>query len=238
MRVIDRIERRLVDRLLSAQAHRDLVALAVDETRTWKEIQRAIDLAGDPTALTGGYAGLEVTPPAKDQATVTGSATEQAMWPVTLSPIPVTPQSPKLYRLFASGTSTTAAARRHVHAGRADRQREHESAVRCGVRRNLTPVASATAAQWRCFGVVFVRQSGTTGIAVGTFEFNHSGTVGGGGPVSATGNAIYGGISASTDFTLTTNGLWMGVTHATSTTNTWVPQLVDLGLLELEPLRR
>jgi hypothetical protein len=45
MRVIDRIERRLVDRLLSAQAHRDLVALAVDETRTWKQIQRAIELA-------------------------------------------------------------------------------------------------------------------------------------------------------------------------------------------------
>jgi hypothetical protein len=94
----------------------------------------------------------------------------------------------------------------------------------CGVGR-LTPVNSATAAQWRLFGVVFVAQSAPTGTGVGTFEMNHSGTIGGGGPVSATGNAIFGGILASTDFTLSTNGLWIGVTHATSTTNTWVPQL-------------
>jgi hypothetical protein len=225
MRVIDRIERRLAGRLLGAQAHRDLVALAVDETRTWKEIQRAIDLAGDPTALTGGYAGLEVTPPIKDQATVTGSSTEQALFPVTLTPIPVTPQSPKLYRLFASGTSTTAATPgTYTMAGRIGNA--NTSPLFGAVSGNLTPVASATAAQWRLFAVVFIRQSGTAGTAVGTFEMNHSGTVGGGGPVSATGNAIFGGISASTDFTLTTNGLWVGVTHATSTTNTWVPQLV------------
>jgi hypothetical protein len=200
----------------------------VDETRNWKQIQRDIELSGDPTALTGGYAGLEVTPPAKDQSTVTGSATEQALWPVTLSPIPVTPQSPKLYRLFASGTSTTAATPgTYTLAARVGNA--NTSPLFGAVSGALTPVASATAAQWRCFGLVFVRQSSTTGIAVGTFEFNHSGTVGGGGPVSATGNAVYGGISASTDYTLTTNGLWMGVTHATSTTNTWVPQLVAWG---------
>jgi hypothetical protein len=73
MRVIDRIERRLADRLLSAQAHRDLVAQAIDETRTWKQIQRAIDIGGDPTALAGGYAGLELTPQPKDFSTITGS---------------------------------------------------------------------------------------------------------------------------------------------------------------------
>jgi hypothetical protein len=52
----------------------------------------------------------------------------------------------------------------------------------------------------------------------------------GGGPVSATGNAILGGNSATIDFTtLASAGLWMGVTHATSTTNTWVPQFVGWG---------
>jgi hypothetical protein len=76
---------------------------------------------------------------------------------------------------------------------------------------------------------LFIRQAGTAGTGVASIEFNHSGTVGGGGPVSATGNAIFGGILAATDFTLTTNGLWIGVTHATSTTNTWVPQFVGWG---------
>jgi hypothetical protein len=67
-------------------------------------------MAGDPTALNGLYAGLEQVPSIKDLATVTGSATEQAIFPVANALVPVTPQAPKLYRLFASGTSTTAAA--------------------------------------------------------------------------------------------------------------------------------
>jgi hypothetical protein len=37
---------------VNAGAHEDLVAQAVDESRTWKQIQRDIELGGDPTALT------------------------------------------------------------------------------------------------------------------------------------------------------------------------------------------
>jgi hypothetical protein len=228
MTLIDRWEQQAVDLGRLVKSHEDLIAQAVDETRTWKQIQNDIQLSGDPTALLGVYSGLELMPSIKDLATVTGSATEQAIWPVTNSPFPVTPQSPKLYRLFVSGTSTTAAAAGTytLSARIGNANTSPLFGVASGA---LTPVNSATAAQWRCFGIVFVRQSGTAGTAVGSFEFNHSGTVGGGGPVSATGNAVYGGISAAVDFTLTTNGMWMGVIHATSTTNTWVPQFVGWG---------
>jgi hypothetical protein len=227
--LLDRFERHAtILPLRRAGAHEDLVAQAVDEKRTWREIQRDIELAGDPTALTGGIAGLDLVPSIKDLATVTGSATEQALWPIANTPIDQNPRAPVLHRVFASGTSTTAAA-----AG------TYTLALRLGnantsplfgaVSGALTPVNSATAAQWRCFGFVFIRGGDTTGTAVGSFEFNHSGTVGGGGPVSATGNAIFGGVSATVDFSAATNGIWVGVTHATSTTNTWVPQFVGKG---------
>ena len=228
MTLIDRWEQQAIDLGKRVKAHTDLIAQAVDETRTWKRIEHDIAMGGNPTNLLGVYAGLELVPSIKDLATVTGSATEQAIYPVANAPIPVTPQSPKLYRLFASGTSTTAATPgTYTMAARIGNA--NTSPLFGAVSGALTPVASATAAQWRMFGVVFIRQSGTAGTAVGTFEMNHSGTIGGGGPVSATGNAIFGGISAATDFTLTTNGMWIGVTHATSTTNTWVPQLVVWG---------
>jgi hypothetical protein len=228
--ILDRYERQAyILPLRGAGAREDLIAQAVDESRRpWGEIHEAILAAGDPTALIGGIAGLDLTPSIKDLATVTGSATEQAMWPIANTPIDGSPRSPVLHRVFASGTSTTAAA-----AG------TYTLALRLGnantsplfgaVSGALTPVNSATAAQWRCFGFVFLRGGDTTGTAVGSFEFNHSGTVGGGGPVSATGNAIFGGVSATVDFSLTTNGIWVGVTHATSTTNTWVPQFVGKG---------
>lgn len=227
--ILDRYEREAtILPLRNAKAREDLIAQAVDENRTWKQIQRDIEMGGDPTALLGVYAGLEQTPSIKDLATVTGSATEQALFPVTNAAVPVTPQSPKLYRLFASGTSTTAAAP-GTYTMSARLGNANSSPLFGIASGNLTPVASATAAQWRLFAVVFIRQSGTAGTGVGSFEMNHSGTIGGGGPVSATGNAIFGGLLAATDFTLTTNGLWVGVTHATSTTNTWVPQLVAWG---------
>jgi hypothetical protein len=98
-----------------------------------------------------------------------------------------------LYRVFASGRPRRRRRRARTRS-RSDRQREHVAAVRA-VSGALTPVNSATAAQWRCFGFVYIRGGDTTGTAVGSFEFNHSGTTGGGGPVSATGNAIFGGVS-------------------------------------------
>jgi hypothetical protein len=215
--------------LRSAGAREDLIALAVDEARTWKQIDRAIAEGGDPTMLAGGYAGLELTPQPKDFATITGSATEQALWPVASTAVPANPGRSILYRLFAWGTSTTAATP-GTYTLAARLGTANTSPLFGAVSGNLTPVASATAAHWRCFGLVYLRAAVVSGAATGSFEFNHSGTVGGGGPVSATGNAILGGNSATIDFTtLASAGLWMGVTHATSTTNTWVPQFVGWG---------
>jgi hypothetical protein len=227
--VLDRYERQAyILPLRDRDAHEDLVAQAVDEARTWREINRALLESGDPTMLVGGIAGLDLVPDIKDQATVTGSATEQALWPVAQTAVEAKPRSPVLHRVFAGGTSTTAATpgtyTLALRLGNAN-----TSPLFGAVSGALTPVASATAAHWRCFGVVFIRGGDTTGTAWGSFEFNHSGTTGGGGPVSATGNAIFGGVSATVDFSLTTNGIWVGVTHATSTTNTWVPQFVGKG---------
>jgi hypothetical protein len=228
--ILDRYERQAtILPLRSAGAREDLIALAVDEARTWKQIDRAIAEGGDPTMLAGGYAGLELTPQPKDFATITGSATEQALWPVASTAVPANPGRSILYRLFAWGTSTTAATP-GTYTLAARLGTANTSPLFGAVSGNLTPVASATAAHWRCFGLVYLRAAVVSGAATGSFEFNHSGTVGGGGPVSATGNAILGGNSATIDFTtLASAGLWMGVTHATSTTNTWVPQFVGWG---------
>jgi hypothetical protein len=227
--VLDRYERQAtILPMRRLRAPEDLVAAAVDEKRTWKQIDQAIREGGDPTALAGGIAGLELTPPIANETLVTGTATEQAIFPTARTAIAATPRAPVLYRLFAAGTSTTAATpgtyTLSARVGTAN------TAPLIGATSGaLTPVASATAAHWRCFGIFYIRGADTTGTAFGSFEMNHSGTTGGGGPVSATGNAVFGGISAAVDFTLTTNALWMGVTHATSTTNTWVPQFVGWG---------
>jgi hypothetical protein len=110
MTAIDRYEQQAtILPLRNAGAHEDLVAQAVDEKRTWREIQRDIDLAGDPTNLTGGIAGLELTPPTVNETLVTGGATELAIFPTARTPIVQYPRGPVLYRLFAAGTSTTAA---------------------------------------------------------------------------------------------------------------------------------
>jgi hypothetical protein len=152
MSLIDRYERQAtILPLRGAGAHEDLVAQAVDEKRTWKQIQNDIALTGDPTALNGLYAGLEQVPSIKDLATVTGSATEQAIFPVANALFPVTPQSPKLYRLFASGTSTTAATP-GTYTMAARLGNANTSPLFGIASGNLTPVASATAAQWRLFG--------------------------------------------------------------------------------------
>jgi hypothetical protein len=213
----------------SAGIPEDLLARLLDEQRTWKQINAAIAEGGDPTMLLGGVAGLEVTPSTKNETLVTGGATELALFPSTSCAFAKdVPGSPKLFRLMASGTSTTAATPGTYTL--IPRIGNSNTGIAMGlVTGNITPVASATAAQWKLLGWCFVRSGSNAGIAQGSFEFNHSGTVGGGGPVSATGNAIFGGVSAAIDFTLTTNGLWMGVTHATSTTNTWTAQFVGWG---------
>jgi hypothetical protein len=226
--VLDRYERQAtILPMRRLRAPEDLVAAAVDEKRTWKQIDQAIREGGDPTALAGGIAGLELTPPIANETLVTGTATEQAIFPTARTAIAATPRAPVLYRLFAAGTSTTAATpgtyTLSARVGTAN------TAPLIGATSGaLTPVASATAAHWRCFGIFYIRGADTTGTAFGSMEMNHSGTTGGGGPVSATGNAVFGGVSAAVDFSAAT-ALWIGATHATSTTNTWTAQFVGWG---------
>jgi hypothetical protein len=182
--VLDRYERQAtILPMRRLRAPEDFVAAAVDEKRTWKQIERAIREGGDPTALAGGIAGLELTPPIANETLVTGTATEQAIFPTARTAIAATPRAPVLYRLFAAGTSTTAAT-----------PGTYTLSGRVGTA-NTAPLIGAT---------------------------------GGGGPVSATGNAIFGGVSAAVDFSAA-SALWIGVTHATSTTNTWTAQFVGWG---------
>jgi hypothetical protein len=229
MSLLDRYERQAtILPMRRLRAPEDLVAAAVDEKRTWKQIEQAIREGGDPTALVGGIAGLELTPNIANETLVTGGATELALFPTARTPIPAAPRAPVLFRLFAAGTSTTAATP-GTYTMSARTGTTNAAVVLGATSGALTPVASATAAHWRCFGILYIRGGDTTGTAFGSFEMNHSGTTGGGGPVSATGNAIFGGVSASAvDFSAAT-ALWMGVTHATSTTNTWTAQFVGWG---------
>ena len=195
----------------------------------WKPKMDRLKQQG-PTAIAGGLFGLVGNPVTVTQATVTGGATELAMIPTTLFPIEQNVQSGKLYVMYASGTSTTAAtpgtytfAARIGSAGVAI----VTSPLFGAVSGAFTPIASATAAQWQMQGFVLIRGSGTANTAVGSFQWSHSATVGGGGPSSVSSAGTVGGISASFDSTATAgSSLWIGVTHATSTTNTWVPQFV------------
>jgi hypothetical protein len=228
MSLLDRYERQAtILPLRAAGAREDLVARAVDDGRTWREIDQAIREGGDPMALVGGIAGLELTPPIVNETLVTGTATEQAIWPTARTAIAAAPRAPVMYVVWASGTSTTAATpgtyTLSARVGTAN------TAPLIGATSGaLTPVASATAAQWTCHGWVYVRGGDTTGTAQSSLTFLHSATTGGGGPVTATGNAVVGGISAAVDFSAA-SALWLGVTHATSTTNTWTAQFVGWG---------
>ena len=180
-----------------------------------------------PTNIAGGLFGLVANPITANAATVTGGATELVMIPTTLFPVEQNVQSGKLYLLYASGTSTTAATPgTYTLAARIGPAPTNASPLFGAVSGSFTPIASATAAQWQMQGFVLIRGSGTANTAVGTFEWTHSATIGGGGPSSVSSAGPVGGISASFDSTGTTCALWIGVTHATSTTNTWVPQFV------------
>jgi hypothetical protein len=178
------------------------------------------------TMIAGGLYGLVRNPQGINQATITGSATEQAIIPIAQTPIEQDVPSSKLYLLVASGTSTTAAsAGTYTLAQRIGPAPTNASPLFGAVSGAFTPANSETASQWQTQGFVLIRgPSSTANIAVGSFEWSHSATLAGGGPSTAAG--VVGGISASFDSTLTTTALWFGVTHATSTTNTWVPQMV------------
>ena len=148
--------------------------------------------------------------------------------PTALMPIQQKAQGGQMYILYASGTSTTAATPgTYTFAGRIGPSPTNATTAIFGATSGaFTPVASATAAQWNLNGWVLCRGGGSASNAVGSFDWMHSGTVGGGGPGLATSTGTFGGITAATyDGTGAAVSTWIGVTHATSTTNTWVPQL-------------
>lgn len=198
----------------------------------WKPQMARIAREG-PTAIAGGLAGLEKTPTVVNAATVTGSATEQLLLQVPaggngLMPIRQDAGASVMYQLFAGGTSTTAAAPgTYTFSARIGPAPTNASpafgVVPSGA---FTPTASETAAPWNLLGFVLIRGGGTSNTAVGIFNWSHSGTTTTGGPALATSDGVFGGISAAYDGTGTTCALWIGVTHATSTTNTWIPQAV------------
>jgi hypothetical protein len=214
--------------LRSRERLADVMELAAVEVRRWNRIDRALREDGVPTAIGGPFSGLELTPAIANAAQVTINATEALLWPgAANTPIPANPQVPKLYQLFASGTSTTAATPGTFTL--APRLGTLITSPLVGIATGaITPVASATAAQWSLSGWLYVRTGGATAIAQGSFEFNMSATIGGGGPASATSNAVFGGISASFDSTVA-SALVFGAIATTSTTNTFTPQFIGWG---------
>ena len=205
----------------------DLRALdsLLQKERTTAERMSALAAQGVPVGIAGGLMGLVANPVTVNQATVTGGATELALIPTALYPVEQNVQSGKAYLQVAFGTSTTAATPgTYTFISRIGPAPTNASPAFGSVSGNFTPTASETAAPWYMLGFVVIRGSGTANTAAGGWFFSHSGTTGAGGPSLATSTGTFGGISASFDSTGSTCALWIGVTHATSTTNTWVPQ--------------
>lgn len=235
---MERLARRLKFRNVVASHEHDNPSLS-DDFRfltslagAWKPWMHRLEQNG-PTALGGGLMGLESGqgPYVGVYATVTGGATELNMIAVTGAtapsqfPIAANVQGGKVFFMYASGTSTTAATPgTYTLAMRAGPAPTNASPLFGAVSGAFTPVASATAAQWQLLGFVMVKNGGAAAVAIGSWLWLHSATVGGGGPTSVSSAGVIGGTSASFDSTGATAQVWVGATHATSTTNTWVPQ--------------
>jgi hypothetical protein len=233
---MERIARRLEFRDALARHDHDNPSLADDFAfltelgGAWKPKMRDLARQG-PTAVAGGLAGLELNPTVVDAATVTGSATEQTLIPTALMPVRQNVPSGTLFKLFAGGKSTTAATPgTYTFSARIGPAPTNASpafgVVPSGA---FTPTASITAGPWWLWGMVLTRGAGSSNTAVGFFNWSHSGTTTTGGPALATSDGVFGGVSAAFDSTGATCALWIGVTHATSTTNTWIPNAVAWG---------
>lgn len=189
-----------------------------------------------PTNVSGGLMGAVLNPITVNQATITGSATEQALILPALTPITSNVQSGTTYVLLASGTSTTAATpgTYTLTARLGSPAVVGSTAILGAVSGPFTPLASGTALPWSLIGFITIRAGGSACNAAGAFVFNHAGNiVGAGGPdassitvANTSSNGIIGGATAATwDSTVAAgSSLWVGVTHATSTTNTWIQQ--------------
>lgn len=211
---------------------RDVADLStlLQKERTSKQRMSDIAASGVPMGIAGGLRGMPFNPVTVNQTTVTGSATEQALIPTALMLVDQNVQSGKVYYLWASGTSTTAATPgTYTLAVRIGPSPTNASPLFGAVSSAFTPLASMTAAPWFIHGYVVIRGSGTANTAACGFSWAQTSvsSASAGGPTSVSSAGNLGGVSASFDSTGGAGcALWVGVTHATSTTNTWIPQLV------------
>jgi hypothetical protein len=208
----------------------DIEELAFLEASTWKQKGAEISASGAPTALTGGIAGLELTPNVATLATATITGTEAALWPTaTWTPIAANPQAPKAYKLMAFGTATTAATPGTVLFNARFGQLVTSPLI--GVSTTAAQTASQTATPWIMRGEIVVRAGGgaTTGLVVAHFNYKQGTAVSGGSLSLSAMEQVFGtttgAVSVVTDGSVAA-GLWMGAIAVTSTTNTFIPQAV------------
>jgi hypothetical protein len=195
--------------------------------RPWKMVNGMIEQSGAPTALAGGFAGLELTPNVLTPPTITMGATELSLWSVpTFTPIAANPQQPKAYMLRSWGYCTTAATPGSILFNA--RLGQLVTSPLLGASVTAAQTASQTTANFRLEGDVILRTGGgaTTGTATGQFRYSQSTAVTGAGPELAACSQIIGNGSTVTSYesdAALANGLWIGGIATTSTTNTYIP---------------
>lgn len=236
MSILDRYERQATilrktgGAITDYDVRRDIQLIGGEPVDNWKAVQRRIAESGDPTMLSGGYAGAEVTPPPGDLATVTTTGTEAALWPTaTWSPIAANPQCPKAYMLYAFGVATTAATQgSNLFQARFG---QIVTSPSIGVTPTSIPTASETATPWMIMGRIVIQKGGTatSGLVVANFKYEQGTAVSGGSVVMPAMELMFGtttgAVSVVTDGSVAA-GLWIGSIAVTSTTNTFKPQSV------------
>ena len=207
----------------------DILNQAIElNNRPWKQVFNQLGAEGVPTALSGGFAGLELTPASGVYPTITFSSagTETAAWATsTYTPTAANPQAPKAYRLDSFGVATTPASQGTLQINIRYGQLVTSPLVAASVAAAQT--ASSTSASWQLIGTCLLQAGGgaTTGKVVGGFRFSEGSAVSGGSAEIAVLQQVFNStaqVSVETDAGLA-GGLWVGWTIATSTTSTETP---------------
>lgn len=203
--------------------------VAGEQMRSWKQIQRKLQASGEPTALSGGIAGLEALPPSDALAAGTMSATEQAMWTAaTYTPLPVgTQRSPVDYDFYASFTVVTAATASPTMT-LTPRWGTAITDATLGADAQ-TALAVSITTNWQVSGELSVRGTGgpggTNARVYGTFNLKGKSLTAGNGAADI--DHVFGYTLATGDSTLA-KGLFMGIV-STITTPTWAMQQIRFG---------
>lgn len=209
----------------SASAVRDLETLKALNFQTWRQRQR--ELADQPTALEGVYAGLNAYPNAADLTTKTSvsgevgllSAAEVALF----TPLPPNGTlAPEAFRVAITGNITTAATPGNLTI--TPRMGTTSSGISLGASAAFALTASITGAFWYLIGDITLRSVGAPGansVAIGLFHFVGTAVAGSG---AVTYNQVFGHTPASYDSSVA-GGLYFGLTH-TVTTVTYTPRQV------------